>query len=338
VEIYPWQQAIWTQLQARLVQGPRALLLHGPKGIGKLDLARRVARLLLCQKATHAGGCGNCEACSWFDKGIHPDYFQLRPESEAGASPTDETQESATTIKERKLSEQIPIAAVRDLNRRLALHAHQAGARVIVIEPAENMHPSAANALLKTLEEPPTGVSFILISHQPNRLMKTILSRCEKVRITLPDATASAAWLKSQSVADPQTALALAGGAPLEALQALTDDLRKARQTLLEALSRPNTINILQLSSQLEPYPLRQVLNWMTRWCYDLLALRLTGAARYHVDFAKVAAPLAHACGPLALSDLYRDCVDDSRLADHPLNARLYLESIFSRYLNTLKQ
>lgn len=159
--IYPWQQSQWQQLlkqhqQRRL---PQALLFSGQYGLGKKDFALVLAKLVLCE----AGGesaCDICHSCQLFRAGNHPDFFTIYPE------------ENGKTIK---------VDQIRDLTASLNQTAQLNGYQVAVICPAESMNAAAANALLKTLEEPPGPVILILISHRLGGLPITIVSRCQKI-------------------------------------------------------------------------------------------------------------------------------------------------------------
>src|SRR5438309_10996718 len=223
----PWKD--WTRLRERL---PHAILIQSGEGLGEFEFAQACAQSLLCE-APGAGErpCGACRACAWFSLGNHPDFRLIVPESmapeprEEGAEPT------------KKKSEQIRIEQVRELADFLAVGTHRAGLRVILIYPAEAMNANTQNALLKSLEEPPPGTVFLLVSTQPDRLLPTVRSRCMKFTQPLPDPGQVARWLKEQGVKHPEAALAGAGGAPLAALKAAGSESDRLR--FIEALEDP---------------------------------------------------------------------------------------------------
>lgn len=195
----PWLQAALDGLleRARADRLPHALLFAGPSGVGKRALAQVFAKTLLCQRGD-ALACGSCDACVQFDSGSHPDYRQLEPDEKTG---------------------NFKIDAVRELGHELALTSQYGGHRIAVLDGVEGFTEGAANALLKTLEEPPSGVVILLLTPWPGRLMATIRSRCQLVRCPVPEADAARQWLQRQGLADPAAALARVGGAPLLALQ-----------------------------------------------------------------------------------------------------------------------
>ena len=181
---YPWL----VQFARSLLSGPEtmppALLLAGQKGLGKVDLARAIAGAALCEsreRGVHA--CGECSACVWFRAGNHPDFRLLEPEPEADAEESRGEVEEQSERKEKKASTQITIQQIRDLAQFVNLTSHRDGYRVVLLHPAETMNANAANALLKTLEEPPARTLFVLVTHHPGRLLPTLLSRCRIVKI-----------------------------------------------------------------------------------------------------------------------------------------------------------
>lgn len=221
--IYPWQTDDWARLQALRAHWPHALLLYGQAGIGKLAFARHLAKGFLCETPRENGEpCGACAACTWFEQGNHPDYRIVVPEALAAELPGAADEPKAADADEggkktKTPSKEIKIEQVRALVDFCGIASHRGGARVVVLYPAEALNVAAANALLKTLEEPPSGVVFLLVSARIDRLLPTIVSRCRQWPMTVPAPDAAAAWLAAQNVADANALLAEAGGAPLAA-------------------------------------------------------------------------------------------------------------------------
>lgn len=150
-------------LQRAIERGrvPHAYLFSGPSGAPLLDTATALAAALNCQTA-RGQGCGECESCSKIIQGIHPDVVTL-------------VREGAAQI--------VPIESVRtQVIGRIGLPPHEADTRVFIVEEATAMAPPAANALLKTLEEPPARTLFVLCTTAPEQLLPTIRSRCQRVR------------------------------------------------------------------------------------------------------------------------------------------------------------
>lgn len=208
----PWLQEPWTSLVRRGRDGrlPTGLLVHGATGVGKALLTGALVQALLCQRASGTGAaCGECNACRSFVGGVHPEVMALEPE-EAG--------------------KEILIAAAREAIDFLSLSGSGA-LRSVIIRPGDALNANAANALLKTLEEPPPGAMLILEAAQPARLPATIRSRCQMVEIATPGHADATAWLRgfADDAAAVDEAYAASLGRPLAAREILTDPERMAR-------------------------------------------------------------------------------------------------------------
>lgn len=216
--MHPWNEPILESVKQRLERLPHALLVHGARGVGKLGLAERIAQLLLCEHAdVERRPCSTCDACRWALAGNHPDFRRLEPEA-LMKEPLVADDEGAAR-RPGKPSTIIKIEQVRGLADFLYVGSHRGRRRVALVHPAEEMNPSASNALLKGLEEPPAGAVFLLVSHQPARLLPTIRSRCVALTVPIPAPDVALAWMAEQGVEEAGRWLAYAGGAPLRALE-----------------------------------------------------------------------------------------------------------------------
>lgn len=309
------------EARARL---PNALLVHGREGVGQFELAMAFAQFLLCEKPAPRGrGCGNCSACIWFGQGNHPDFRLLQPQSMAA------DEEGETAADSKKKSDQIRIEQVRDLQRFLAVGTHRGGLRVIVLHPADAMNVSTQNAVLKSLEEPPPGTLFLVVSSFPHRLLPTIRSRCQSIAVPMPDRELAVRWLEDQRIENPESLLALAGGAPFSALR--LSESEPARRRLIAQLSDPRFDPVAVTEHCLGAEP-GEVVAWLQRWVYDLLSLKLAGRLRYHVTDAEGVRTTAARCDPSRAATLLRRLAKARRLAQHPLNPRLFFEDLLIQY------
>jgi len=203
---------------------------------------------------------------------------------------------------------------------------------VLVIRPAEALHPNAANALLKTLEEPPPGTLIVLVSGEPSRVLATIRSRCRRVALSAPDAPTALAWLEAQGVEAPQVALAGAGGAPLLARDlALPEEVLLRRKVIAE-LSRPGGAEAVSFATGLTRESLERTVYWMQTWVADLVRFRAGGGIRHHGDAAQALQAKARAASLEGLFALERELRGARRLASHPLNPRLMAEHLLMAY------
>jgi DNA polymerase-3 subunit delta' len=151
-----------------------AYLFYGQEGVGKKKLAIALAKALNCKNTGSDGACDECESCLKIERRTHPDFFYLEPVKN---SPT--SREAVIKIEE-----------IRELQKKLAYLPYEGKTKVVVIDSAELMNLQAANSFLKTLEEPPSATVLILVSSNPQRLLPTLLSRCQRIqfhRLSLSD-------------------------------------------------------------------------------------------------------------------------------------------------------
>jgi len=334
--IYPWQSDDWQRLQQLRAHWPHALLLHGEAGIGKLHFAQHLAQGLLCETpAANGEPCGTCPACLWFSQGNHPDYRAVLPEALAGLAGDDASADKADdgdSKKTRAPSKEIKIEQVRALLDFCGVGSHRGGLRVVLLYPAEALNVAAANALLKTLEEPPSGVVFLLVSARIDRLLPTIISRCRQWPMSVPNASDARAWLASQGVDDAAGLLAEAGGAPLAALALASDEHRALRDFTLAQLAAGPNCDAFACGENLQKLPVPMVLGWLQRWLYDLLAQRTAGRPRYFPGAGKTLARCAQSADPAALARYIKTVTRQRAVENHPLNARLVFEELFLAY------
>jgi DNA polymerase-3 subunit delta' len=249
---YAWQAEQWQRLLQQRSDDklPHAIMLAGPSGIGKLQFAQAHAQLLLCLSPVSGSICGRCKSCILSAAGTHPDLCVVRPEDG---------------------SRVIKIDQVRRLTEFVSKTSQQGGMKLIVIEPVEYLNINAANALLKSLEEPSAGTLLLLVSHVPSQVMATIRSRCQKIDFALPDKAAALEWLTplSAGLADPSYLLACAGGAPVAARALMEGDQLDARQQLAQALvdiakQQVSPLDVAAKLSKREPLDvLANIMQWL---------------------------------------------------------------------------
>jgi DNA polymerase-3 subunit delta' len=244
---------------------PHALLLSGPRGIGKRRLADSLLASLLClepdEPGRERGGCGHCRSCRLLAGGAHPERFEVTFEDD---------------------SRQLKVDSIRALTDSLTLTTTISPRKVALIHPAEAMNRNAANALLKSLEEPPGDAVLILLSHDPSRLPATILSRCQRLHLELPDAEQARAWLRAETGLEQAAideALEAAAGRPLLARELLEQEavggLGKVRRALAALLGRPDAIG--RCAAALESIEAERLWRWLSTAAADLLRSRLAG-------------------------------------------------------------
>jgi len=312
----PWTQPQRTQLQAALAAGrlPHALLIHEVPGSGGEWLAFWAAQLVLCQNRAQAP-CGVCSACRRVQAAQHPDLWCVRPEEEG---------------------RQIRIEQVRELASELALTSHGGGYAVAILSPADALNRFAANALLKTLEEPPRQRLLVLVATQPSRLPPTIRSRCQRLPVRAPTRAEALAWLtQARGAALPWgAALDELGEAPFLAVAADPQELatvgEEARRTL-EALAGGNgdpVASAERWARAAVPLRLRCFENWLTE--------RIRAQERQGTFMTEMRAGpyLSEPAPVLNIRELFGllDEVRELRATlDVPLNRGVALEDLFRR-------
>lgn len=318
-DVYPWQAELWARIWPRR-QHPHAYLLHGPRGIGKRDLAERLAQLLLCQSPQGAAPCGQCKACALLKAGTHPDYCVIQPE---------------------EAEKPIRVDQIRALVDFVTQTAQLGGRKLILLEPVEAMNLNAANALLKSLEEPSGATVLLLVSHQPSRLLPTVRSRCVQQACPVPTRAASLAWLGERlPELDEEVRtqlLVLAGGSPLAALRLHGEEVLARRALVVDGVKRllKRQAAPSQLAESWNAVPLPLLLDWFCEWTHGVLRQQWGGAdAEAAPDMAKVLGYLAEkttATEVMAVQE-WLHAERQKVLGKANLNRVLLLESLLIRW------
>jgi DNA polymerase-3 subunit delta' len=328
-KLYPWQSEPWQRWLGLRTRLPHAILLKGPQGIGKFDFALNLARSLLCEKPLPDGlACQDCPSCHWFEQATHPDFRLLQPDALAEAEDGEEREAG-----KKKPSRQIAVDQVRALSDFANLSAHRGGYRLVLIHPAEAMNNNAANALLKTLEEPSEKMLIILVAHKPQQLLPTILSRCLTLVMPMPTLEASTVWLQQQNVTHPLALLAQAGFAPLQAAR-IAEEVAGAEEyrLLLQEIKHPAKFDLFDLAEKLQKTEPVKVIHWLQQWCYDLVSSKLTGKVRYNSELSDSIKLLTDKISLFDLMRYQKELLVARREASHPLNPKLQFEAILLSY------
>lgn len=265
---YPWLNTPYRQLVGQYAagRGHHALLLHAAAGNGDEALAYGLSRWLICQRHNGEKSCGECHSCRLMLAGNHPDYHVLTPE---------------------KGKSSLGIEPIRQVIETLYSHAQQGGAKVIWLPQAELLTEAAANALLKTLEEPPEKTYFLLSCHEPSRLLATLRSRCFYWHLASPDEQLSLQWLNRQVPGNPVdllTALRLHDGAPLAAEQLLQPERWQQRGALCAALNAAlPQHDMLSLLPVLNHEDVAERLHWLCALLVDAMKWQ-QGAASFALN------------------------------------------------------
>lgn len=320
-DLPPW---IRSQAQRLLAQRGHAWLLHGPSGLGQYALALALARAWLCEDPSAQGACGVCGSCHAITVRTHADLCVLMPETsmlERGW-PLSEKAQSEIDDKKRKPSKEIRVDAMREAVEFAQRTSARGRGKVVLVFPAEQMNTITANALLKTLEEPPGDVKFVLASESAHQLLPTIRSRCLGHAMQWPDARTSEQWLMECGFDAAQAPLLLraSGGRPDDAM-AFAESGRDPA-TWLEfprAMAKGDV-------AFLKEWTIAQTVDALHKLCHDMMALQ-AGAAPRFFDANALGKPASWA----VLGVWSKALSSTRRTMDHPFNVGLMQEALVSQ-------
>ncbi|MBU0498583.1 MAG: DNA polymerase III subunit delta' [Gammaproteobacteria bacterium] len=318
----PWQRPQWQRMQTLQGQGriPHALLIQGPEGVGKRVFADAFAQGLLCINPRGEGAsCGECRTCRLLRAGTHPDLTWVEPEAEGKA---------------------IRIDQIREFTQREALTSQFGGHKIWIITPADAMNGAAANALLKTLEEPAPATLILLLTSRSGALPATIRSRCQSLSFPTPAAAQALEWLTPQGDQDWATLLAVAAGSPFRAIALATGERQELRGRVLEQFFKLllGQADPIDLAEEWHKPDLSLVLHWLTGLLVDLARLSTNTGCRelFNPDALPellVAAPKRSA----AQWQGYLTAIYGVRSAiERQLNMQMQLEALLLRFSGVL--
>ncbi|WP_300712873.1 DNA polymerase III subunit delta' [Limnohabitans sp.] len=324
----PWITRQTTEL---LTQRGHAWLLQGPSGLGQYELALALASAWLCEKPTEQGACGECPSCHAIAVRTHADLAVLMPETQMMELgwPLSEKAQAEIDDKKRKPSKEIRVEAMRDAVEFSQRTDARGRGKAVLVFPAERMNTVTANALLKTLEEPPGDVRFVLATEASHLLLPTIRSRCLAHTMKWPQADEAMTWLKAQGVPDAvaQALLRSAGGRPTDVLRQAESGLSPDWWAALpKAMLQGDARHLADLSPA-------QAIDALQKLCHDLV-LRQAGADPRFFEVSQL--PTSQA-SVTVLTDWFKRLMLSARSAEHPFNAGLMLEALTADAQQTLR-
>ncbi len=332
--LHPWLgDSLRLLLQS--AKGHHALLLQGPPGIGQFELAIAAAQAWLCEQddsqgrtaGGHAMACGVCAGCRLFGAKTHPDLLVMVPEAlreELGWAGDDGEEGKSAGAKPSK---DIKVEAVRQAVVFAQTTSARGRAKVLVVHPAERMNAVAANALLKTLEEPPGQARFLICSSAPDALLPTIRSRCRAFALQVPSTGDASAWLARQGVSDPEILLAAAGGQPQDALAWHGEGV-----TAQNWMALPKQLRQGQ-GAALAQWPLGRIVETMQKVCHDAMRLAVGAEPRY---FPPAAWPAKADFDLTSLTRWARALQAEARHAEHPWSQPLAVQALVNAAASAL--
>ena len=303
------------------------MLFEGPTGIGKATTATWVAMLANCEKR-EAGGhpCGQCWSCRQIPKGQHPDIIRV------GLDPA-------------KKAPIISVGQSRDLISQLTVKPFHAKHRFVIIDPADAMTPEAANALLKTFEDPPAQTHFVLISSAPVSLLLTVRSRSQRVRFAPVPQQDLSAWLETRGIEHAAEVARLAEGRPGHALEMNlegADDWRKSRDAFLDALALDASGRFRYAETLCKGdrakwiHKVEQTLDAVSGLLRDALACDASGPVLYNDDRLDVVQDWSERLGPSGVARISMAIADARERLHRFVNGRLVMDALLGQLVHTL--
>jgi len=351
---FPWHEGPLRHWLANRPRLPHALLVTAALGTGALEFGRALAGGLLCEglKAEAvAGACGLCPSCQWMQAGNHPDFRFVGLDGEGmdelGEAGTDPEEEATASLREHNAAPstsrgkavrarpEIRIDAIRSLGDFALTGSRRSGQKVVLVSAADRLNAAAANALLKTLEEPMAGMIFILASEAPARILPTVRSRCVIVALTAPSNEVARDWILSTTGLEPnlgQRLLDAGGGAPLTA-KAYGDPIRyETYQIAHSAIASLPNADLLEVAQRLEALEPSLWVIALQRWVEDLARVAGGIPPRSKGTDLRQLNTIAAQSSLQALVNCAQQLLRFRRSVDHPLNPRLYAEATLRVY------
>ena len=346
-----WHQAIFQQWFERhhSARAAHAYLLIAPEDTGGEQLVQAMAASLLCDTPTMARhACGECAGCALMAAFSHPDLRVLRPSIMNMAHPVEE-------LRPEKPSKEITIDDVRALDNMVNQTSHRGGQRVVVLYPAHKLNRNAANALLKTLEEPPANTVFILLAHDVRQLLPTIVSRCQLINVSAPTTDEALAYLNAiKPNPNWSNYLQQENGAVMRVAELIDTDYFAIQNQWIQALAKGSKLDVVGTAAAFEKHiadankarlageeqrtvDMAVLMTWLQRLIYDLgLVVQNGGQARYYPQQMAALSQLTRTHDHaflLKLHDFAAQLATEKRVADHPLNIRSWVEKLLLQYV-----
>ena len=310
----PWLQGAMASAQA--LSQAHAVLAHGPVGVGHLEFALLLAQRNLCED-TARPPCGRCASCRLVRNRAHPDLLIVLPDALRAALGWIADDGGAEPKSDAKPSKDIRVQQIRQAIDWARNTSARGRGKVMVVHSADALNLTAANALLKTLEEPPGTLRLVLTSVDPDRLLPTVRSRCQRLAMHLPDAALSLQWLAEQGVEQPAELLALAGSSAMQALALAEEGIQADWCRELPGRVAAGDAALLR------GRPVPRVIELLSKLAHDAMAVAVGGSPRFYAAGAVPAGADLAACAAWQ-----RSLIRAARHDEHPWQAALLIEAL----------
>ena len=306
--LYPWQVSDYSYLLKLKARLPHAVILDGAKGLGGLNLANVFIQSLLCENPDGNGNsCKECNSCSLYSTNSHPDYYSLSVGDD---------------------EKMIAISSVREVSEFLSVSTHLGQYKIVLVEDAGLLNINSSNALLKILEEPPSYAVFILVSDNVGKLLPTIISRCQKYKLTIPDTNVAKQYLIDKDIPNSDFWLRYYDNCPLFDIEISEEQF----DLLIKVLSKPSVDNIYEFSNNIDPKNNSFIFGFMTKWLSDLISFKLTRKLNYFTNYEEAFNLISEKQDDKKTFYLQDKLSFLLEWENHSLNHKLQIENILFQY------
>lgn len=340
-ELYPWQIKDWNNLYKLNSKLPNSILFYGSHGIGKLHFAQYFVKWILCEsQKKDLKPCNVCTACYYITLGQHPDYRIIFPEgmeNQIGLSIIKSISSNKDKLKKNTIisRKEIKINQIYSLIDFTNTTSHRDKIKIIIIYLPELINNIAANALLKTLEEPNKNLIFLLISSNLDKVLPTILSRCYRFPLTRPTNNLAIQWLSKKNINNhnPLELLSYSNGSPLIAYNFIQTKEYIICNWMLSQLTNLQHFNVIICVEKLEKISISSILEWIQKWIYDLFMQKIVGKSLYFPKFSEIAKEFSQNMNLNFLIHFQKKVTLYKSLTElYSLNKKLILEDLFFCY------
>ncbi|AFZ82718.1 hypothetical protein CKCE_0284 [Candidatus Kinetoplastibacterium crithidii (ex Angomonas deanei ATCC 30255)] len=289
---FPWQIEIANKYLKNSDKVHHAIILYGLKGIGKFEFSTAFAASFLCENYDSKFACQKCTSCNLIEKNNHPDFKLLMPNSIA-----DEKKIIiSTSFDEKKnishISNEIRINQIRDIIPWINVKSYRNNKKIVIIYKADNLNIISSNALLKMLEEPSDDVFFLIVSDCLDKLLPTIVSRCQILHLPIPDYQISLSWLKNNNLDNPNHWLSFSSNAPIDALRYSSHRKNPCPSWVYEFLQLLSNNLDIHIYSLLESYPddipINELIDIFQKLFFDLVLVSYKITPKYFIDLKNI--------------------------------------------------
>ncbi|UOF93953.1 MAG: DNA polymerase III subunit delta' [Bordetella sp.] len=337
----PWQIAEAENFLSNKNRLGHAWIIHGSHGIGKLNFAFTVAACLLCENSKNNFPCMACSSCNWLSDDNHPDLKLISPES-IKINHTKISKIVNSTIEPKKnktLSREIRINQIRELELWFNTTTYREGWRIIILFPSESLNEISGNALLKILEEPPKNTLFLIIAAAIDKLLPTVVSRCQKFKLSIPDQEVASKWLNKQGVEKSKEWLAAAGGAPIAALQSSTENKNTCPLwiiSLLNILARdvqPKIDDLFKICDK--NLSVHQMIDTLQKVCIDIVLIFVGNEnVRYFPILQKPIEQVVYNTDFSSIINMSHWLLTQKKIATYPINMKFFFYVTIKKFGN----